>query len=68
MNLPESSMKVINYHWPVVEAFTYLKVAEELHDEAVKAIMKDYLANKNFLVREQKALMQRIEALLENVA
>lgn len=65
--LPESSQKEVDYHWPVVMHYALIQVAKELSNDEVMEIMRDYLANKTFLVRERKALMEKVEELLNDL-
>lgn len=64
MKLPESSQKIVDYNWPIVKWYAYIQIAKDLTDEQFIAVMTDYLANKSFLVRERKALLEMSKELL----
>ena len=62
--LPEKSQKVVDYWWPVVEAYTKIQMAKNLPRPTLIETMTSYLETKTFLVRERKAVMLKIMELI----
>lgn len=61
--LPASSQKVVDYNWPVIFHYAEIQVNKGYSTEKVLEVMQDYLANKPFLVRERKALYEKVKEL-----
>ena len=62
--LPEKSQKVVDYWWPVVEAYTKIQMEKNLPRAKLIEVMTNYLETKTFLVRERKATMLKVMELI----
>ena len=65
--LPPSSQKVVDYWWPVVEAYTKIQMAKNLPRTTLIETMASYLETKTFLVRERKEVMLKVMELINAV-
>jgi hypothetical protein len=65
--LPEKSQKVVDYWWPVVEAYTKIQMEKNLPRAKLLEVMTSYLETKTFLVRERKATMLKVMELINAV-
>lgn len=55
--LPEKSQKVVDFNWPVVQAYAAIMREKIRTNHGFVKTIEDYLAVKPLLVRERKELL-----------